>query len=152
MIQGLFPLEHKKKFAVSFKGQAGDIITLSQTINYRLIQTERVCRRQFQIWWKCQKVLQMGRKQYEKRRNRSLRAISLFPAVFPKFLQSICVKTTALLGIWVNPFPNKPWFLRVCTTSLLKRLWEKEKLLRTSNFSFFHSLFYPFWEHSGIFI
>ena len=36
----------------------------------------------------------------------------------------------------INPFPNKPWFLRVCSTSLLKTLWEKEKLLVTSNFSF----------------
>ena len=44
----------------------------------------------------------------------------------------------------VNPFPNKPWFLRVCSTSLLKTLWEKEKLLVTSNFSFSHGLFYPF--------
>ena len=31
-----------------------------------------------------------------------------------------------------NPFPNKPWFLRVCSKSLLKTLWEKEKLLVTS--------------------
>ena len=30
----------------------------------------------------------------------------------------------------VNPFPNKPWFLRVYSTRLLKTLWEKEKLLR----------------------
>ena len=43
-----------------------------------------------------------------------------------------------------NPFPNKPWFLRVCSTSLLKTLWEKEKLLVTSNFSFSHIVFYPF--------
>ena len=43
-----------------------------------------------------------------------------------------------------NPFPNKPWFLRVCSTSLLKTLWEKDKLLVTSNFSFSHSVFYPF--------
>ena len=28
-----------------------------------------------------------------------------------------------------DPFPNKPWFLHVCSTSLLKTLWEKEKLL-----------------------
>ena len=41
----------------------------------------------------------------------------------------------------LNPFPNKPWFLRVCSTSLLKRLLEKEKLLVTSNFSFSHSVF-----------
>ena len=29
----------------------------------------------------------------------------------------------------LNPFPNKPWFLRVCRVSILKTLWEKEKLL-----------------------
>ena len=43
-----------------------------------------------------------------------------------------------------NPFPNKPCFLRVCCKSLLKTLWEKEKLLVTSNFSFPHSVFYSF--------
>ena len=37
---------------------------------------------------------------------------------------------------FLNPFSNKPWFLRVCSTSLLKTLWEKEKLLATSNFPF----------------
>ena len=36
-----------------------------------------------------------------------------------------------------NPFPNKPWFLHVYSTSLLKTLWEKEKLLVTSNFPVF---------------
>ena len=40
-----------------------------------------------------------------------------------------------------NPFPNKPWFLHVCSTSLLKTLWEKEKLLIMSNFSFFPTVF-----------
>ena len=44
----------------------------------------------------------------------------------------------------LNSFPNKPLFSRVCRTSLLKTLWEKEKLLVTSNFSFSHSVFYPF--------
>ena len=43
-----------------------------------------------------------------------------------------------------NLFPNKSWFLRVCSTSLLKTLGEKEKLLVTSNISFSHSVFYPF--------
>ena len=42
-----------------------------------------------------------------------------------------------------NPFPNKPWFLHVCSRSLLKTLWKKEKLLVMSNFSFSHSVFYP---------
>ena len=52
----------------------------------------------------------------------------------------------------LNPLPNMPWFSRVCCTRLLKTLWEKEKLLVTSNFSFSHSVFYPFGELSAIFI
>ena len=51
----------------------------------------------------------------------------------------------------INPFPNKPWFLYVCRTSLLKH-WEKEKLLVMSNFSFPHSVFYQFGELFSIFI
>ena len=38
-----------------------------------------------------------------------------------------------------HSFLNKPWFLRVCSTSLLK----KEKFLVMSNISFSHSIFYP---------
>ena len=34
------------------------------------------------------------------------------------------------MSLRVNPFPNKT-------------LWEKEKLVTTSNFSFSHSVFYP---------
>ena len=72
-------------------------------------------------------------------------------------LYSFC--SLRLLSIWrylkyyhlVNPFPNKPWFLRVCSIGLLKTLWEKEKLLVTSNFSFSHSVFYLFGELNAIF-
>ena len=49
-------------------------------------------------------------------------------------------------------FTNKPWFLGVCITSLLKTLWEKEKWLVASHISFFQQCFYPFWEISAIFI
>ena len=52
----------------------------------------------------------------------------------------------------LNPFPNNPWCLRVCSTGLLKTLWEEEKLLITSNFSSSRSVFYPFEELSSIFI
>ena len=45
-----------------------------------------------------------------------------------------------------NPFPNKPWFLRVCSTRLLKTLWEKEKLLVRRNFSF-SQCFLPVWRN-----
>ena len=51
-----------------------------------------------------------------------------------------------------NSFPNKPWFLHVCSTSLLKTLREKEKLLVTGNFSFSHSVFHRFEELSSFFI
>ena len=54
-------------------------------------------------------------------------------------------------GLFI-PFPNKPLFSRVCSTSLLKTLWEKEKLLVTSNFSLSRSVFYMFEERSAIFI
>ena len=63
--------------------------------------------------------------------------LSPFPFMFPKRF---------------NIFPNKPWFLHVCSKSLLKTLWEKEKLLVLNNFSFSHSVFYPFGELSAIFI
>ena len=49
-----------------------------------------------------------------------------------------------------NPSPNKPLFFRV--SSLLKTLWEKEKLLVMSNFFFSNSVFYVFREFSPIFI
>ena len=52
----------------------------------------------------------------------------------------------------VNPFPNMPLFLCVCSTKLLKTWWEKEKLLVTSNFSLPHSVFYPSRELYSIFM
>ena len=50
----------------------------------------------------------------------------LFPTMFSKGFFFKVVKSWDCV---VNPFPNKPWFLRVCSTSLLKTLWEKENLL-----------------------
>ena len=56
--------------------------------------------------------------------------------------------------IWykVNFFLNNPLCFGVCSKSLLKTQWEKEKLLLTSNSSFSHSVFYLFGELSSIFI
>ena len=56
-----------------------------------------------------------------------------------------------LLSGIINPFLNKPLFLRVCCSSPLKTLWEEKKFLVTSNFSFSHSIFYLFQELSAIF-
>ena len=53
---------------------------------------------------------------------------------------------------WKMFYKHGAWSLSVYCTSLLKTLWEKEKLLVTSNFSFSHSVFYPFEELSTIFI
>ena len=50
----------------------------------------------------------------------------------------------------INSFPNKSWILLVCSTIPLKTLWEKEKLLVTSNFSFSYYVFYQFPELSAI--
>ena len=58
-----------------------------------------------------------------------------------KFTQCPMYNVWTTLMVTFNPFPNKPWFLRVCSKSLLKTLWEKEKLLVTSNFSFSHRVF-----------
>ena len=44
-------------------------------------------------------------------------------------------------------FQNQPWFLHVCSTNLSKTLWEKEKLLVKSNFSFSHSVFFILLEN-----
>ena len=70
----------------------------------------------------------------------------------PRFSSVSTIFSQVFLHRVLNPFPNKPWFLRVCSKSLLKTLWEKEKLLKTSNFSFSHSVFFTFGELLAIFI
>ena len=53
-------------------------------------------------------------------------------------------------GFFFNPFPHNNTFWRPWETSLLKTLWEMEKLLVTSNFSFSHSVFYQYKELCAI--
>ena len=66
------------------------VLTHYQTTNFRPFQIERVCRRQFQIWLKWQKVIQTGRKHFRKRRNCSLH--SVFKRLFPRgFKRCHCV-------------------------------------------------------------
>ena len=67
---------------------------------------------------------------------RSVGCKPVFSPILTMFLNVFCHRI-------LNPFRNKPRFLRICSTSLLKTLWEK-KLLITSNFSFSHSVFYLF--------
>ena len=44
-----------------------------------------------------------------------------------------------------NPFPNKPWFLRVCITSQLKTMGKGE-IARYEQFLLFPQCFLPFWR------
>ena len=117
-------------------------LTLYQTTNFRLFQPERVADdnlRSDENGSKFSKKVEnsVG----EKEKLLIMRNFSFSHSVFKRLvLQTL------------NPFPNKPWFLRVCSASLLKTLREKEKLLLTSNFSFSHSVFEPFGEFFAIFI
>ena len=47
--------------------------------------------------------------------------------------------------VLLNPFPNKPWFLRVCSTSLLKTLGKGE-IARNEQFLLFPQCFLSIWE------
>ena len=74
-------------------------LTHYRTTNFRLFQTERVCRGHLQIGQKWKKVIQTGRKDCGKRRNCSLRAISPFPTVFSKGLFPRGVKRCHCVGM-----------------------------------------------------
>ena len=109
-------------------------------------QTHSVCRLHFQIGWKLQKLLQTGRKHCGKKSIMS--NLSFSYSVFKRLV----LQTVACLGRVLTLSPKKPWFLRYCSTRLLKTLQEKKKLLVMSNFFFSHSVFHPFVEMSAIFI
>ena len=134
------------------------MLTLSQTTNFRLFQTERVCIWQFQIWWTWQKVHSNGwKKLWEKEKLVVTSNFSFSHSVFKRHVLQTR-KNQGLFGkglkSWFIPcvFLNKPWFWRVCSTSLLKTLWENEKLPLMCNFSFSHNVFYLFEELSAVFI
>ena len=74
-------------------------LTHYQTTDFRLFQTERVCRQQFQIPRKWKKVIQMGRKHCGKRKNCLLQAMSPFPKVFSKGLFPRGVKRCHCVGM-----------------------------------------------------
>ena len=102
-------------------------LTLSQTTHFRLLQPERVDRRQFQIWWKWQKALQMGRKRCGKRRNCSLQAISPFPSVFKRLV----LQTRENQGsVW----ERGNWYIKVLillTVNWILIIWDRlEQLVK----------------------
>ena len=97
---------------------------LTKWQNCTLVQTESICRWQINI--KLKKLKTLWKKE------KMLATKQLLP------------RGSLQLELCVNPFPHNDTFWRPWETSLLKTLWEKEKLLVTSNFSFSHSVFYPF--------
>ena len=104
-------------------------------------------------------VVQVFWKHCGKRGKCSWRDISPFPTLFSTRFENFVPLSSNLKLSSSNSFSLEESKicclgkdLRVCLTSLLKTLWEKEKLLVTSNFSFSHSVFYPFRELFTIFI
>ena len=92
----------------------------------------------------------MSRKYCRKRRNRLLWArrnclfwaISLFPTVFSKDLYCRHVKTRACLGnSW--HFTTQSRLLTTLWKKPFENMWEKEKMLVTSIFSYCHNVFFP---------
>ena len=59
-------------------------ISLSQTTNFRFFQTKRLCRRQFQIYQKWQRVLQAGKNTVRKGEIARYEHFFLFPQYFQK--------------------------------------------------------------------
>ena len=126
---------------------------LSQTTNFILFQIERVCRRQFRIWWKWWKVLQRGRKRCGKRRNFSLQVIFSFSrSVSKTLLLKWCETRAPFVGRGLTHYHTMPHFDALKIYSFEKTLCEQEKLLVTSNFSFSHNIFSPIWHLCFLFL
>ena len=49
-------------------------------------------------------------------------------------------------SVRLNPCPNKPWFLHVCRTSLLKKTVGKREIAHNEQFLFFPQCFLPIWK------
>ena len=84
--------------------------------------TERVCRQQFQIWWKLQKAIWTDRKHCRKRRNSSLRAIFFFSHSVFKRLVLQTRKKQGLFGRglkYVLSSPSLCWRISISGKGLL---------------------------------
>ena len=70
-------------------------------------------------------------------------------AIFVKFEIVICklLQFGRVLNLLsVNPFPNKPWFLRVCSTSLFENTVGKGQIARKEQFLLFPHCFLSVWR------
>ena len=78
--------------------------------------------------------------------NKVLSTLSFDRDLDPSINQAILWFFSDNAFVFVNPFPNKPWFLRVCSTSVLKTLREKKKFARFEQFLLFPQYFPPVWR------
>ena len=71
------------------------------------------------------------------------RSISPVPTLFQKAVLFMALKTR---NRTVNPFPRKPLFLRVCSTSLFKKKTGKSRVIShfPMEFSTLSAIFRPF--------
>ena len=114
--------------------------SISHNVFYKVTMTPKI-----EIWFREESMVGKGE-------NIGYHYFLHCPQCFRKCFLSGWFDQVVSQGCVINSFPNKPWFLHVCSTSLLKTLWEKEKLLITSNFSFSHSVFYLLGKLSANFI
>ena len=82
-------------------------LTLSQKTNFRLFQTESVCRQQFWIWWKWWRVLQQGRKHCGKKEKLLITSNFSFTHSVFKRLVLQTLKNQDLFGKGIKGFPLK---------------------------------------------
>ena len=109
---------------------SGTGLTLSQRTNFRLLQSQpRSVSAVGNDFISYQPIFCMPKDQYR------------FPSSSCHLMDKILLTLSQ----------TSPGFC-VCSIILLKTLWEKEELLVMSNFTFSHSVFYPFGELAAIFI
>ena len=113
-----------------FKAFADDKLNFTFFPNdqFKIFQTEWISRWQFQSWWKLQDVLKKGRKHYGKMRNLLLMSNFSFSHSVVKRLVLQTRKNQEF--VWEMVKTLNLSFMGV------KTLWEKEKMLVTSIFSF----------------
>ena len=83
-----------------------------QTTNFRLCRTERVYRRQFQIWRKWKKVIQTGRKHWEKEKLVITSSFSFSHSVFKRLVSQGRQKVSLCgNGLIMTIFSSSHWLL-----------------------------------------
>ena len=98
------------KLPVSVQGLTG-ILTHYQMTNFRLFQTERVCRRQFQISQKW-KLAKRGKTLWEKEKLLITSNFSFSLSVFKRLVSQGCQK----VSLCVNGLSHIQWQLSFCKT------------------------------------